>query len=98
MTFAGLPPDDGRLYGELVEKALAHGARGLRAASFRSGVDPDREAERVALAEVGFAQVNAILAVAERLDVLIGSVFDERVPIAVCEADPPEEEEVQDEP
>ena len=92
MTFAGLPPDDGRLYGELVEKAIAHGSRAVRMAG-SLGLSPAWKVARIE-AEIGFAQVNAMLAVAERLDVLIGSVFDERVPIAVCESDPPDEEEV----
>lgn len=81
----GIPPDEKRHYGAHVERAVAGCVRALALANdmHRDGtIAPGR-----LQAELGAASVDAMLAIADRLDVLIGCLFDEGRAVTVREAD-----------
>lgn len=79
-----IPPDEKRHYSAHVERAVANAER---AVGFATGDGAGRNEPHVALgvvlAQAMSAQTDALLAIADRLDVLIGCLFDEGRPITV---------------
>lgn len=88
MSSRGPDPHFGSI-GDLREKAIGEAERAIQHARAHAGRHASAEAfAAVWVTEAAFGLVNAVLAVADRLDVLIGLAFEERRPIFVAPHDP----------